>query len=83
MNCALNAGVIWSSSGSAMSSATKSSSQRVPMIERSGVVPPEISVRSFCSSTSQFTTSIFTSMSGCCVWKSLAIFWKYGPVAAL
>ena len=66
-----------------MSSLTKSSSHRVPMMDRSGWVPPEMSVRSFCSSTSQFTTSILTSIAGFAAWNSLAIFSKYGPVAAL
>ncbi len=47
----------------------RSSNQRVPMMERSGVTPPEMSVRSFCSRLFQFTTSILISISGCACMK--------------
>ena len=66
-----------------MPSLTKSSSQRVPMMDTSALVPPEMSVCSFCSRLGQFTTSIFTSIEGLAAWKAAAIFSKYGPVAAL
>ncbi len=83
MNRPRNSALIIVSSGSAWSSFTKSSSHRVPMIEMSGLVPPEMSVCSFCNRLSQLTTSTLTVMSGLALWKSSAIFWKYGPVAAL
>ncbi len=50
------------------------------MIEMSGAVPPAMSVVSFCSRLSQFTTSILMSISGLAASKSLAMPSKIAPV---
>jgi hypothetical protein len=79
----LNSGVIRSSSGSAMSCSTKSISQRVPMMAMSALALPEMSVVSFCCSTSHGTTSIWMSVSGLAASNFVATSSKYGPVLAL
>ena len=79
----LNSSSMYPLSGSTTSFSTKSTSQRVPMIEMSGAVPPAMSVVRRCCRLAQATSSMTMSISGLAASNSSAIASKIGAVWSL